>query len=369
MGIVFGKLRRCCCRTSSIPHPPLRHVLTGCSISSATVPSSSLSLLYSPFTVRGFYPDESDNENQDRFVVSTNLQGRPDAHLFAVFDGHGRFGAQCSAFVSDRLVEVLNADVNLFQDPAKGFESAFRLTNSDLHQSAIDDTLSGTVAIVVLVFGDSMYVANVGDSRAVAGVRRGTSVEAQDLSSDQTPLRKDEYERVQKCGARILNVDQLEGIKDPMLQEWDEFDPPRLWLPNEQYPGTAFTRSVGDSVAESIGASAEPEVLVMKISPEHIFFVVASDGVFEFLSSQDVVEMVAKFADPQDACSAIAAESYRRWLTNDTRTDDITIIVVHIERLHNSSADVVEGTSPRSSERSSVVSDIKREERPNTRHL
>lgn len=174
----------------------------------------------------------------------------------------------------------------------KGFESAFRVTNSDLRQSAIDDTMSGTTAIVVLVFGDSMYVANVGDSRAVAGVRRGTSVEAQNLSSDQKPLRKDEYERVQKCGARVLSLDQLEGIKDPKLQKWDEFDPPRLWLPNEQYPGTAFTRSVGDSVAESIGVSAEPEVLVMKISPEHIFFVVASDGVFEFLSSQDVVEMV-----------------------------------------------------------------------------
>lgn len=54
-----------------------------------------------------------------------------------------------------------------------------------------------------------------------------------------------------------------------------------------------------------------------------------------FITTFICLLQAAKFADPQDACSAIAAESYRRWLTNDTRTDDITIIVVHIEGLHN----------------------------------
>lgn len=42
---------------------------------------------------------------------------------------------------------------------------------------------------------------------------------------------------------------------------------------------------------------------------------------------------VAKFKDPRDACAAIVAESYRLWLQYETRTDDITIIVVHINGL------------------------------------
>jgi serine/threonine protein phosphatase PrpC len=58
------------------------------------------------------------------------------------------------------------------------------------------------------------------------------------------------------------------------------------------YPGTAFTRSVGDLTAEGIGVVADPEVRVVRISPSHLFFVLASDGVFEFLSSQAVVDMV-----------------------------------------------------------------------------
>lgn len=42
---------------------------------------------------------------------------------------------------------------------------------------------------------------------------------------------------------------------------------------------------------------------------------------------------VTKFKDPRDACAAIVAESYRLWLQYETRTDDITVIVVHINGL------------------------------------
>jgi len=43
-----------------------------------------------------------------------------------------------------------------------------------------------------------------------------------------------------------------------------------------------------------------------------------------------VVDMVAMYQDPRDACSAIAAESYKLWLEHENRTDDITITIVHI---------------------------------------
>jgi serine/threonine protein phosphatase PrpC len=41
-----------------------------------------------------------------------------------------------------------------------------------------------------------------------------------------------------------------------------------------------------------LGVIAEPEVKSVEITPAHLFFMVASDGVFEFLSSQDVIDMV-----------------------------------------------------------------------------
>ncbi|KAK6913847.1 PPM-type phosphatase-like domain [Dillenia turbinata] len=304
----------------------------------ASVASHRFRLEYSVLTQRGYYPDSQDKENQDSFSIRTQLQGNPNLHFFGVFDGHGQFGTQCSNFVKDKLVEKLSDDHTLLEDPIKAYNSAFIATNSELHDSDIDDSMSGTTAITVLIIGDTLYVANVGDSRAVIAVKDGNRIIAENLSYDQTPFRKDECERVKLCGARVLSVDQVEGLKDPNIQSWGDEeteggDPPRIWVQNGMYPGTAFTRSVGDSTAEKIGVIAVPEVLTVQLTPSHLFLVVASDGVFEFLSSQTVVNMVARYKDPRDACAAIAAESYKLWLEHENRTDDITIIIVHIKDL------------------------------------
>lgn len=59
------------------------------------------------------------------------------------------------------------------------------------------------------------------------------------LSDDQTPYRRDERERVKKCGARVMSMDQLAGF-EPLHENWggsvklgeaiDEAgDPPRVW--------------------------------------------------------------------------------------------------------------------------------------------
>ncbi|CAL1411615.1 unnamed protein product [Linum trigynum] len=348
MGCVHG---RCCSRypTSSdddskgyrqIGAGKSKHLLTQMSLETISVPSRNFRLQYSVLTQRGYYPDQPDKENEDSFVIKTQLQGNPDIHFFGVFDGHGQFGAKCSNFVKNRLVEILANDPTLSDDPITAYNSAFAATNSELHSSEIDDMMSGTTAITVLVVGDTIYVANVGDSRAVMAVKRGNRIVAEDLSCDQTPFREDECERVKKCGARVLSVDQVEGLKDPNIQSWgdeesDGGDPPRLWVQDGMYPGTAFTRSVGDHTAELIGVIAEPEVSVVQLTQNHVFFVVASDGVFEFLSSQVVVDMAARYGDPRDACSVIAGESYKLWLDHENRTDDITILIVQIKDLIN----------------------------------
>ncbi|CAL5360529.1 unnamed protein product [Camellia sinensis] len=305
-----------------------------------TVPSGNYELRYSYLSQRGYYPDALDKANQDSFCIHTPFGTNPDDNFFGVFDGHGEFGAQCSQFVKRRLCENLLRNSRFRTDAVEACHAAFLATNSQLHADSLDDSMSGTTAITILVRGRTIYVANSGDSRAVIAERRGKDVVAVDLSIDQTPFRVDELERVKLCGARVLTLDQIEGLKNPDVQCWgteegDDGDPPRLWVENGMYPGTAFTRSIGDSIAETIGVVANPEIVVLELKQDHPFFVIASDGVFEFLSSQTVVDMVrvAKYKDPRDACAAIVAESYRLWLQYETRTDDITVIVVHVNGL------------------------------------
>ena len=80
-----------------------------------------------------------------------------------------------------------------------------------------------------------------------------------------------------------------------------------------QSPSTAFSRSLGDSVAEALGIIAVPEILTREVAPEDRILVLAWDGVFEFLTNQSVIDICAKFNDPLEACRAVVAESYVLW--------------------------------------------------------
>lgn len=73
----------------------------------------------------------------------------------------------------------------------------------------------------MFINGNTLYISNVGDSRAIIGVQEGARIVGKPLSCDQTPYRKDERERVKKYGARILSMDQIEGI-EPVHENWGD---------------------------------------------------------------------------------------------------------------------------------------------------
>ena len=71
------------------------------------------------------------------------------------------------------------------------------------------------------------------------------------------------------------------------------------------------------------------------IQPNDRYIIIASDGVFEFLTNQMVADMISQRDDPLEACRAIVAQSYELWLQYEVRTDDITIIALYIENNQN----------------------------------
>ena len=272
------------------------------------------------------------------------LAGNRDSHLFGVFDGHGEVGDVCSFFAANMFPVCLEKQLvraggsKAFEEEGmeKIYAKTFTETNRLLRRAKnIDDSLSGTTGITIIVKGDVLYVANVGDSRAIIGsTNKDGNLLASCLSNDQTPFRKDERERLKKKGALIRTMDQLEG-KESLHENWDEGegtgDPPRVWNSSKQVPGCAFTRSIGDAVAENIGVYAIPEILIWNLGPNDHYVIIASDGVFEFLSNQQVLDLVNDNEDDLVmAAKKIVEKSYYLWLEIDQRTDDITVIIIRI---------------------------------------
>ncbi len=289
---------------------------------------------------RGYYPSQADKANQDAFRVEEDMEG-PKKHWFAVYDGHGPVGEKCSRFACEHVAMEFCKQLRSGATKEQAMSRAHTSTNTALAQSAIDDQQSGTTAVTAYFDGLDLLVSNVGDSRVMLG-----SVDAQGklihkaLSTDQTPYRRDERERVKACGARVMTADQIDGV-EPIHEDWDcalgdeiddGGDPPRIWAQDQEYPGTAFTRSIGDSLAESLGVMAEPELDHHQIKANDKVLIVASDGIFEFITTRGCLDMALLYNNPLEACLALVGESYKLWIEREDRTDDITIIVGFIEQ-------------------------------------
>lgn len=310
-----------------------------CSTKKEVVQFGNFSLNYAFQSQRGYYPDALHKPNQDSFVVHRDFNKTEGKHLFCVFDGHGGAGDLCAQFARDNLGLNVVKHIKQGDSVEDAFAKAFPDTNAQLHKSAVEDNMSGTTAIGCLFYDKKILVGNVGDSRAIiVQEEEGGKLRAYPLSIDQTPFRQDERERVKKYGARVMTMDQIQGIEPPhenwglnLGEELDnDGDPPRIWHQSGDYPGTAFTRSIGDYVAEMLGVVADPEVVTKELTDKDRYIIIASDGVWEFLTSQTVADMVANFPDPLEACKAVVAEAYRLWLQYEVRTDDITMIAIYI---------------------------------------
>lgn len=107
--------------------------------------------------------------------------------------------------------------------------------------------------------------------------------------------------------------------------------PSRVWLKNSQVPGLAMSRSFGDEVATWAGVIHKPEIFHFPLSGDDRAIVLASDGVWEFLSNKQVTKLLAKAIKarkPRQGCERVVTESVRLWKLRDSIIDDITVVVV-----------------------------------------
>ena len=168
----------------------------------------------------------------------------------------------------------------------------------------MDCRYSGTTAVVVLMREFKLYIANAGDSRAVMAKRnRDGKIVAHDLSVDQNPNHPVEQARIEAAGGFVSPP------PEPGLSA-------RVWLDaNFTQIGLAMGRSLGDHAVKSVGVIAEPEVTTYDITPDDEYMIVASDGVWEFIDSEEAVNIVLRNLDrgAHKACEILIETAKQRW--------------------------------------------------------
>ena len=85
-----------------------------------------------------------------------------------------------------------------------------------------------------------------------------------------------------------------------------------MWVEGEKFPGIAISRTLGDDVAHSVGVSCVPDVIIKDITEDICFLVIASDGVWEFLSNDKVKDIILPYYfrnDPKGAAIEVVKEA------------------------------------------------------------
>ncbi len=240
--------------------------------------------------------------------------------------GHGQGGELVAQFALHEVQRRLEKHQDFEKDIAKAFHETFLGVDQSLRDEALIEPLyAGTTACVALLRDQQLVLANAGDSRAVCARRSKNGIYvAIDLTEDQNPDLPGEQARIESRGGFVS------PRPEPGLSA-------RVWLDADcTQIGLAMARSIGDHAVKEIGVIAEPVVSFHDITQEDEFVIFATDGVWEFVSSQEAVKVVAENLDrgATRACQALIETAAAKWHEEEgDYRDDITALVVHLPHL------------------------------------
>nr|XP_043618413.1 probable protein phosphatase 2C 75 [Erigeron canadensis] len=290
-------------------------------------------------------------EMEDEISVRLNLcrpelNGGKPVHYFAVFDGHG--GNHVSALCKENMHIILEEELMRVRLVAAHCNEMEELWKKAINKSfkRMDEmamnlcqcngpesvevcrqhpqlSFVGSTAVVLLLTHEYIIVANCGDSRAVL-CRHGKPMP---LSVDHKPDREDERARIEALGGRVLFVGsgtRVEGV-------------------------LAMSRAIGDRFLKQV-VTSEPEYLFTKRELGDMSVILASDGLWDVLSSELTCEVVFKCQQednrgmvteraveggggslcPSRSATGVAAALLVRLAMGRRSTDNISVIVVDL---------------------------------------
>ncbi|OAY69556.1 Protein kinase and PP2C-like domain-containing protein [Ananas comosus] len=158
----------------------------------------------------------------------------------------------------------------------------------------------GCTAVTVLIVRNKLFVANAGDCRTILS-RAGKPFA---MSKDHVASCPDER-------ARVVN----DGIEVKWQVDTWRVGPAALQV----------TRSIGDDDLKP-AVTARPEITETSLSADDEFLVMASDGLWDVLSNEDVLSIIKDTVKEPGMCSKrLATEAAERG-----SKDNITVIVVFL---------------------------------------
>ena len=128
----------------------------------------------------------------------------------------------------------------------------------------------GTTACTIWIHNNTLFCGNVGDSRCI--VSRGCK--AEEVTCDHKPVNARERFRILQAGGKVYKR-RVQGI-----------------LGVSRTLGDFRFKKDADKAPCDQMVSSVPDVVKINVTPSLDFFVLASDGIFDVISNQGVVDFI-----------------------------------------------------------------------------
>ena len=277
--------------------------------------------------------------NQDTFFIERNVNGVDNFNIYGVLDGHGENGHFASDFVKKYIINNLKnhplikyeKDHNklyskLKSDGYKIIANIYLDADIEIQNQDFDPSRSGTTCIIIIQILEHIICANTGDSRGMIVFDKDDNLfksKVYPLSYDCKPELPNEKMRIIESG----------GIVEKAYYSDDEdgeySGPYRVWEIGKDYPGLAMSRSIGDMDAKKVGVIPNPQIVEYIIDKTTKYFILASDGVWEFIDNEECMKFCNSYFLKNDCiglCKDLSQKATNLWNLNDVIVDDITIV-------------------------------------------
>jgi serine/threonine protein phosphatase PrpC len=278
---------------------------------------------YAGMSKKGHAPYNPRKPNQDALIMTDDAA--TNTLILCTLDGHGEHGDAVANAFRDELARQMISHPEWTTDVKKAAADAIvAIETATIRNFRIDTEFSGTTLSMAIIRGNTITGVNIGDSRVIIGktdpAGSGKIVE-EEFTRDHKPDLPEEKKRIVNAGGRVFAVEYDDGIDGP----------PRVWLGHMDVPGLAMSRSLGDSVAHTAGVSSVPEFTQRELDPAtDKFVVVATDGLWEFISNKETVDLVNGTSAPTTSVEILVKEANARWLDQEQVIDDTTVITAFL---------------------------------------
>ncbi|KAL6514496.1 hypothetical protein OROGR_020075 [Orobanche gracilis] len=299
-----------------------------------------------------------DQSQLESGCLSTSDLG-PYGTFIGIYDGHG--GPETSRFINGHLFQHLKIGIGFTAEHQSMSVEVIRKT----FQATEDGFLSivgkqwpmkpqiaavGSCCLVGIICGGTLYIANLGDSRAVLGrlVKATGGVLAIQLSAEHNASFESVRQELQSLhpdDPQIVvlrhNVWRVKGLIQISRSIGD------VYLKKPEYNREPLYQKfrLREPFKRPI-LSAEPSITVQQLLPHDQFIIFASDGLWEHLTNQEAVNLVQNHPRNGSARRLVKkalqeAAKKREMRYSDLKKidrgvrrhfhDDITVVVVYLD--------------------------------------